>query len=559
VQPPSRPPSLVLAAASAFVLLSFAPESVHAQCTYNALGNDVPVSTASATTFYTFSGLSGSWGAVAVRPDAGTNHDLAVFSTTAGSPTCVSGQVGASAGASGVDLVVGDFRAGRNGLGPWYSKVSRVSGAGNAVVEWDRGGEELVVDDDPIVRNTDQVVDVFNVFLEGGVGYIVAFQPSMGVDAKVLIFRNPAAAPYWAGRSARLIESSGPTNFTAPTSDLYCVVVVNDDGGFSTYSLAIDQCQPPILLTSTFPVSTSPPLRYGMDQVEAYWSAIGVRGTGTEDWDVIGYKTGRGALEPVCFKDSVAASKTVGPGVDFVVGDFTFNPLAPYFARVLRVTGSQAGVVEWDDGPDEFSINAPPAERATGPGDVLEIWDAFLQAGTAYTIFFERTGAADTRYLVFENALQSAVTPYWAGRANAVQTGTTYGTYTPLVTGYHGIAVVNDNGGVGNYRIGVNGSAVDVGPGGPARARLDALAPNPAFGRTTIAYTLPRAGTVGFDVLDVTGRLVTRVPAREAPAGPGRESWDARSAGGRVPPGVYFVSMNFAGKRVGLQKLVLLP
>jgi hypothetical protein len=533
----------------------------HAQCTYNALINDTPVTGAAATTLYSFSGSSGFFGAVGTRSASGSNHDLAVFSATAASPTCVTNQVGASATATGVDFVLGDFRAGRNGLGTFYSKLARTSGAGSALTEWDSGGDEIVVDDDPIVHNTDHVLDVFQVFLEGGVSYVVDFRPSLGVDAKVLIFRNPAAAPYWASRASRLVESTGITSFPAPASDEYAVVVVNDDGGFSTYSLAIDQCQPPIDLTGGVPVSTSPPLRYVQAQTEPYWSAVGVRGAGADDWNLTAYKTGRGALEPVCFKDAVATSTRVGPGVDFVVGDFNINPLTPYYARVNQVSGSQIGIVEWDNGRDEFTIGAAPLLRSTGPGDVLEVWDANLIFGQTYTIFFERAGAADTHFFVFENGPQSSAFPYWAGRAGAVVTGIGHTGYSPAVTGYHGIVVVNDNGGVGTYKVGVYGTAVGVGapPALPNRPTLDGLAPNPAFGQTAIAFSLPRAGRVGFDVLDVTGRLVARIPARDQAAGPGREVWDARSGGGHVRPGVYFLRMDYGGAPVGLAKLVLLP
>ncbi len=541
------------------LLLATGTGSARAQCSYVTLGNDVPVATAAASTFYTFTGLTGYWGAIAVRPDAGSNHDLAVFSNTAGSPTCVTGQVGSSAVASGVDFVVGDFRVGRNATGPWYGKATRVMGAGSGVAQLDRGGEELIVDNDPIVRNTARVIDVYQIFLEANVSYIVDFRPSPGVDAKVLIFRNPTASAYWAGRSQNLLESSGITNFTATANELYCLVVVNDDGGVSNYSLAVEQCQPPIALLSNTPASTSPPLRYRMDQSQPYWSALGVRGAGADNWDVTTYKTGRGALEPVCFKDSTAASNSAGSLVDLVVGDFTYNPLAPYFGRVNRVSGSQVGVVEWDGGPEELLVNDPPAQRSTGPGDVLEIWDAYLNAATPYSIYFERTGAANTSFLLFANTIQNGLIPYWAGRSGAVLTGQAHASFTPTVTGYHAIAVVNDDGGVGTYRVGVYGGAVGIAPGGPTRATLDALSPNPAFGRTTIAYSLPRAGRVSFDVLDVGGRLVTRGPALEAQAGPGRFTWDARAAGARTPPGVYFVRMMFAGRQVGLQKLVFLP
>jgi hypothetical protein len=338
-------------------------------------------------------------------------------------------------------------------------------------------------------------------------------------------------------------------------------VVVNDDGGLSTYSLAIDQCQPPIALVSGTPVSTSPPLRYRMEQTVPYWSALGVRGTSGDDWNVIGYKTGHGADEPVCFEDSTSASSTPGSGVDFILGDFTYNPLGAYFARIVRASGSSLGVVEWDDGPDEVFVNSSPLDRATGPSDVLEVWDTYLEAGKTYTIFFERQGAANTRFLLFENALQSDVVPYWGGRGQAVLTGTGNTGYSPSVTGYHGIVVVNDNGGTGTYKLAVYGTSVGVEPAkASGRARIDALVPNPSFARTQVAYTLPRAGRVAFDVLDVSGRRVAQFAPVDAPAGPGRAAWNGTTDGGaRARPGVYFVRMMFDGRASAPSKLILLP
>ena len=543
----------------ALVLVALAlPAAVSAQCTRPVLVSDSLFATSAAASTWSFES-GGAWGAVGVRSAAGSHHDLTVFQSIAGPPACVAGALGASGDGDAVEVVVGDFRAGRNPAGSYFPRVVRTLGTGECKIEWDRG-DTLVVDAPPVVRETNQLVDAYQVFLEAGVSYFIDFKPAPGIAAKLLIFRNPSVAPYWAGRASALSESTGPTHFTAAGSDAYCFVVVNDDGGASGYSLAVDQCQPPIALTSGLAETTIAPQRYQMSQAEPYWSAVGVRGAGGDEWNVIGYKSGSGALEPTCFKDSICASSQPAPAVDFIAADFNFNPVVPYFARMVQAAGTAAGVVEWDSGPDELELNAAPVERTTGPADVLETWDAYLEAGTSYTIFFERSGAANTRFLVFENAAQSGSVPYWSGRAGAVASGTAHAGYTPLTGGYHGIVVVNDNGAAGTYRIALYGAQVGVAPAhGPERATLDALTPNPAFARTSIAYSLPRAGRVAFDVIDVSGRRVESVGPFEAPAGPGRAQWDGRAGGSRARPGVYFVRMTFDGRRSGLAKLVLLP
>ena len=87
---------------------------------------------------------------------------------------------------------------------------------------------------------------------------------------------------------------------------------------------------------------------------------------------------------------------------------------------------------------------------------------------------------------------------------------------------------------------------VDV-PAAPAaagaRPRL-AVSPNPAAGPAQLAWTLPAAGRVTLEVLDVTGRRVAALFEGEAVAGPHALRWDGRGSDGRaVPPGVYLARL----------------
>jgi hypothetical protein len=76
-----------------------------------------------------------------------------------------------------------------------------------------------------------------------------------------------------------------------------------------------------------------------------------------------------------------------------------------------------------------------------------------------------------------------------------------------------------------------------------ARPRL-AVSPNPAAGPAHLSWTLPAAGRVTLEVLDVTGRRVAELFEGEAAAGPHALRWDGRDAAGRaVPPGVYLARL----------------
>jgi hypothetical protein len=77
---------------------------------------------------------------------------------------------------------------------------------------------------------------------------------------------------------------------------------------------------------------------------------------------------------------------------------------------------------------------------------------------------------------------------------------------------------------------------------------LSPVAPNPGAGPFRFEYALPIAANVRVSVVDVQGREVALV--EEDARSPGRysTSWDGRSAGSRLPAGLYFVRYQAAGK-----------
>jgi len=64
--------------------------------------------------------------------------------------------------------------------------------------------------------------------------------------------------------------------------------------------------------------------------------------------------------------------------------------------------------------------------------------------------------------------------------------------------------------------------------------------PNPFNSSTTISYSLPRPGRYALDVVDIQGRLVTRLSDGWKEAGSYREVWDGKGVGS----GVYFVRLS---------------
>jgi hypothetical protein len=87
---------------------------------------------------------------------------------------------------------------------------------------------------------------------------------------------------------------------------------------------------------------------------------------------------------------------------------------------------------------------------------------------------------------------------------------------------------------------------------------LDRPHPNPFTGSCRLEYGLSRAGRATLAVFDVRGRRVRLL--RSGPAAPGRHAatWDGvDTAGHAVPPGLYFVRLEFGGES-SVRKLVLI-
>jgi len=98
-------------------------------------------------------------------------------------------------------------------------------------------------------------------------------------------------------------------------------------------------------------------------------------------------------------------------------------------------------------------------------------------------------------------------------------------------------------------------SALPVPPG-----RIGFLAnpfPNPSTGSVSFRIGLGESGRAHAAVFDARGRLVAALLDRVLPAGSQLVTWDGRVSGGRrATPGVYYVSVQFAGF-AGRRSLVL--
>jgi hypothetical protein len=214
--------------------------SARAVCDYNTLTGDVTQTATTDPTVYQFTQAPAYWSAVAVRPQAGDDWDISVFSSTAADPTCVANVLASSTfGGSNLDFVIGDFNF--NPIGTYYPRVSHFAGSQSASVQWDDGADLISVDGAPVTQSlaSSDLIRVSDVFLNTGTTYTFDFYPKGGSGAHLLLFRNTGGGVYWVGRSAAQFDVTGPVNFVAPATGYYGVVVTNDEATSFTYALGI--------------------------------------------------------------------------------------------------------------------------------------------------------------------------------------------------------------------------------------------------------------------------------------------------------------------------------
>jgi hypothetical protein len=120
------------------------------------------------------------------------------------------------------------------------------------------------------------------------------------------------------------------------------------------------------------------------------------------------------------------------------------------------------------------------------------------------------------------------------------------------------VVVVNQDDNSGTFTLSLLSSVVAVGgEPAPERDELSAVAPNPAHGPLRIDYALARPSQVSFEVLDLAGRVVRRIPASATGAGRWSQAWDGRGGSGQeLAGGVYMLRMRVDGRTVATRKIM---
>jgi hypothetical protein len=397
-----------------------------------------------------------------------TDYDVYVYSNGSGgfAPFCFTGLLANSTyGPGHTDFVVGDFN--HNPAGTYYMLGHCFSGAcasgpSDGIWGW-RDGDLVNVNTAPtsqyIDPNSDfpnQMLHCYDVYLTAGTTYFFHFTNTGPNDIKMCLFRNTTNGVYWAGRSSAVFEVTSCATYQAPSTGYYGIAIVTDTRYNlpDTYTLAVSttpDCNCPQDLASGVPQTELATQTYGMHratQTSPYWMAVGTRASGTSDWDIdLGPPTG---ASDACVSGVDAASAQGPPNADVVAGDFNYGTL-PYTEAVQtnRFSGSDGASTEMDAGPDVLFQNGDKVTGAMNATDVVKIWDASSQAGDSLTYELQAFGA-NIDLLLFENTAQTRV---WRSRSSAVMTTNGKQAFKTTVTGFHGVALVKDDGNSGGYLL----------------------------------------------------------------------------------------------------------
>jgi hypothetical protein len=470
-----------------------------------------------------------------------------------------------------VAYVVGDYGPGANQDDElYYTRAWAAIGTGTSTarVEWDQGPSSIAVDAAPVAGTTDasDVLRVWNVSLVGGQRYEVRFNHGGAAKLRLALFDNPGGT-YWVPRSGAAVERGSSFWFDAPRTDVYGLVLANDNGQSGTYEVSVNHCTPPIASTQNVSLVGSPnsnptDARWEVNLPDPTWAAVGLLPTSTsQNWDLKWFADRNGPA-PLCFSNERASSAQPATTMDVIAGRPNLaGSGGQFFAQGLPAPGiTQTALFQWDQGTQSLTVGAPLVAQSLGAGDNLRCWQVNLDSGTTYSFVFERPVQMAAKLLLFRPT-SLLFDGGWRTRAQAEFDVSATTSYKATVSGTFGVVLANDAGAQGSCNLGVRVLTVGVEPGDDPSlvTSVERVVPNPVAGSARIHYALARHADVSFDVLDAAGRRVTRIAEGARDAGRWSADWSGSGDdGARLAAGVYFVRMRVDGVAFAHTRLVIL-
>jgi hypothetical protein len=398
---------------------------------------------------------------------------------------------------------------------------------------------------------------VRDIQLLGGDAYGVKLQ-SFGPSARAMLFRNPGNGRYVAGRTDAVLSTADTATYIAPATDLYGLVLLHEDAAPGGLLVEGGVCNLQPALVDGMLGGVGRNLFTSITPTEATWGVASVIGNGW-DADIQLYGSQQGTGYPDCYSDPTAASNGSGPQAELMVGDFRSAPLSTTYARFydFTMTSTNNGFVEWNQAHVPVVVNGAIVADDMAH-HVAVVHEVHLIAGATCQIQFVPRPSGQQKVLLFGNSGTGA---YWAPRSAALMQTNSTVSFTPPYTGAYALVVVDDgitNSGVTYVSVTDGVTAAPV-PAAPGVTQLASAGPNPSRGTLELSYELAESADLTFDLVDVTGRVVSRLGLGRREVGAGQARWTlAEVGGGSVSPGVYFVRMTAGARTIGTRRVTLM-
>jgi hypothetical protein len=493
------------------------------------------------------------WSVIGTRPDASTNIDAALY---ADANYITELESSANYGNGATEFVAVDYLHASFGRDHW--RVNKTTGSDNHRTEWEHDGEILEGwTNENWVDN--HVAKIWDFHGTGGQNYFFReYHNEVDHDTGIYLFSSNDGDNY-KRRSAYLNAANyqDPSvrgewfNVTVPGTDWYGFVTIANDNNGGSYSI---MAGPDNAWNEDVAQTWNDQVTYGSHTIPwSWWTVWGVRPGSGGDTGIWLYGDDAYTI------DTLVASDQNGGGVNFVVGDYNhIGSGMTVYPRTIEFVDGGASDMEFEGGGESLFFDSGGAsfyDLNWPTGDVVEIWDVWLNAGDQLHLivedlsgnldlgasFFASNGAA-----WYGSEEDAAVSADFEGVG-----GTELLDFTATVTDWYGLVIHSNNDNGGDYRLVLQDLTTVAAGDLPTPANgLRTSSANPFAGSISLMYSLAGDGAAELEIFDVRGRKVRSLLQGASTAGRHETVWDGKNdAGQNLPGGVYLARLKAGGEQ----------
>jgi len=418
-------------------------DSIIVDPTHTALSNDTPVVYSAIPKDFSFSLVDYDWCCIGINPSE--NHNIKADDN---SDLLTPYQNSTYSGTTRDFIVTNGHQAGWGAPTIHYAQV-HYGTASNYTIEVEWSVPDLAVGvaySDVMPSN--HVFQMYEIYLTDGQIYELTVDITSGsTDVAVFVFKPTRSH----GRRAVYdwMTNSGGAGvdesliFTADSTGYYGIAVINDNALSANYTITVEKYIQP--LSNDMPVTfTAIPKDFSFQVVSYDWCGVGINPS--TDHHII-------ADDNSVLTTPYAYSTFSGTTRDFTVANGHIWGNVEHYAQVYYGAASNYVIeAEWEAW--DLSLISGYAD-AIGGGEVIQMYEAYLTGGNHYQLSVDVTsGKADLAVYAFRPNRSSGSRLEYDWRANVNGPGgDEYLCFTANLTGYYGIAVVNENAGASDYTI----------------------------------------------------------------------------------------------------------